>query len=77
MYCFVSSHTVDEAMLLEANQKRSLDDLVIQQGEFDWRSLFGDEAMLNKALDETTLTKRLEKLKIQKLLMLLLWPLGK
>jgi len=27
-------------MLRKANQKRSLDDLVIQKGEFDWRSLF-------------------------------------
>ena len=27
-------------MLRKANQKRSLDDLVIQRGEFDWRSLF-------------------------------------
>lgn len=46
-------------MLLKANQKRSLDDLVIQQGEFDWRSLFGDESVLSKALDETALTKAL------------------
>lgn len=59
IYRFVSSHTVEEAMLLKANQKRSLDDLVIQKGEFDWRSLFGDETMLNKALDETALTKAL------------------
>lgn len=27
-------------MLRKANQKRSLDDLVIQKGEFDWRTLF-------------------------------------
>jgi helicase SWR1 len=59
IYRFVSSHTVEEAMLLKANQKRSLDDLVIQKGEFDWRSLFGDETVLNKALDETALTKAL------------------
>jgi helicase SWR1 len=26
-------------MLQKANQKRSLDDLVIQQGEFDWRTV--------------------------------------
>jgi helicase SWR1 len=39
-------------MLRKANQKRSLDDLVIQKGEFDWRSLFGDEAALTKALGE-------------------------
>jgi helicase SWR1 len=39
-------------MLRKANQKRSLDDLVIQKGEFDWRSLFGDEAALAGALGE-------------------------
>ncbi|KAJ3789652.1 SNF2 family N-terminal domain-containing protein [Lentinula aff. detonsa] len=40
IYRFVSEHTVEEAMLLKANQKRSLDDMVIQKGEFDWRSIF-------------------------------------
>jgi len=59
IYRFISSHTVEEAMLLKANQKRSLDDLVIQKGEFDWRSLFGNESALSKALDETALTKAL------------------
>jgi helicase SWR1 len=39
-------------MLRKANQKRSLDDLVIQKGEFDWRSLFKDEGALTKALGE-------------------------
>jgi hypothetical protein len=39
IYQFISQHTVEEAMLRKANQKRSLDDLVIQKGEFDWRSL--------------------------------------
>jgi len=46
-------------MLLKANQKRSLDDLVIQKGEFDWRSLFSDESVLSKTLDETALAKAL------------------
>ncbi|KAI9511445.1 SNF2 family N-terminal domain-containing protein [Russula earlei] len=40
IYRFISQHTVEETMLRKANQKRSLDDLVIQKGEFDWRSLF-------------------------------------
>lgn len=40
IYRFISQHTVEEAMLRKANQKRSLDDLVIQRGEFNWRSLF-------------------------------------
>ncbi len=39
-------------MLRKANQKRSLDDLVIQKGEFDWRSLFKDEGALTRALEE-------------------------
>ncbi|OCH93493.1 hypothetical protein OBBRIDRAFT_306276 [Obba rivulosa] len=52
IYRFVSQHTVEEALLRKANQKRSLDDLVIQKGEFDWRSLFHDENALTKALGE-------------------------
>lgn len=52
IYRFVSQHTVEEAMLRKANQKRSLDDLVIQKGEFDWRSLFNDESALTRALGE-------------------------
>ncbi|KAH7883234.1 SNF2 family N-terminal domain-containing protein [Phlebopus sp. FC_14] len=52
IYRFISSHTVEEAMLMKANQKRSLDDLVIQKGEFDWRTLFEDDGALTKALGE-------------------------
>jgi helicase SWR1 len=52
IYRFVSQHSVEEAMLRKANQKRSLDDLVIQKGEFDWRSLFNDESALTKALGD-------------------------
>ncbi|KAJ7496688.1 SNF2 family N-terminal domain-containing protein [Mycena latifolia] len=52
IYRFVSQHTVEEAMLRKANQKRSLDDLVIQKGEFDWRSLFADDGALAQALGE-------------------------
>lgn len=39
-------------MLMKANQKRSLDDIVIQKGEFDWRTLFEDDGALTKALGE-------------------------
>jgi helicase SWR1 len=39
-------------LLRKANQKRFLDDLVIQKGEFDWKSLFGNESALNNALGE-------------------------
>ncbi|KAF9073555.1 SNF2 family N-terminal domain-containing protein [Rhodocollybia butyracea] len=67
IYRFVSEHTVEEAMLLKANQKRSLDDLVIQKGEFDWRSLFrfdSDEANAEaqrdrSKIDSSLLTKAL------------------
>ncbi|KZT03925.1 uncharacterized protein LAESUDRAFT_728619 [Laetiporus sulphureus 93-53] len=52
IYRFVSEHTVEEALLRKANQKRSLDDIVIQRGEFDWRTLFTDETALTKALGE-------------------------
>jgi helicase SWR1 len=52
IYRFVSQHTVEEALLRKANQKRHLDDMVIQKGEFDWRSLFKEEgdSALTKAL---------------------------
>ena len=39
-------------MLMKANQKRSLDDIVIQKGEFDWRTLFEDDGALTRALGE-------------------------
>ncbi|KAG7091252.1 hypothetical protein E1B28_010301 [Marasmius oreades] len=52
IYRFVSQHSVEEAMLRKANQKRSLDDLVIQRGEFDWRSLFDNETAITRALGE-------------------------
>lgn len=50
IYRFVSQYTVEEAMLRKANQKRSLDDIVIQKGEFDWDSLLNDEGALTRAL---------------------------
>ncbi|KDQ56398.1 hypothetical protein JAAARDRAFT_311064 [Jaapia argillacea MUCL 33604] len=54
IYRFISQHTVEEALLRKANQKRSLDDIVIQQGEFDWRSLFGEDqqSALTRAMGE-------------------------
>jgi helicase SWR1 len=52
IYRFISKYTVEEALLRKANQKRQLDDLVIQKGEFDWRSLFDNEAALTSALGE-------------------------
>ncbi|WWD03258.1 hypothetical protein V865_001309 [Kwoniella europaea PYCC6329] len=50
IYRFVSSHTVEENMLKKAEQKRLLDKMVIQQGEFNndwwgrvgWKDMFGD-----------------------------------
>ena len=39
---------------MKANQKRSLDDIVIQRGEFDWRTIFEDDSALSltRALGE-------------------------
>ena len=47
IYRFVSEHTIEENMLRKANQKRRLDQMVIQQGQFttehlaknDWRDM--------------------------------------
>lgn len=56
IYRFISQHTVEEALLRKANQKRSLDDIVIQKGEFDWRTLFVEggvnDGALTRALGE-------------------------
>ena len=46
-----NKHTVEEALLKKANQKRSLDKIVIQEGEFDWRSLFSSEQDMERALE--------------------------
>ena len=51
MFCFSEQHTVEEALLRKANQKRSLDEIVIQKGEFDWRSLFDSEQAMARALE--------------------------
>ena len=48
---FSEQHTVEEALLRKANQKRSLDEIVIQKGEFDWRSLFNSEQAMTHALE--------------------------
>jgi helicase SWR1 len=42
IYRFVSAHTVEEALLRKADQKRALDELVIQRGGFDWAALLAD-----------------------------------
>lgn len=52
IYRFISEHTVEESMLRKANQKRSLDNIVIQQGEFDWHRLLIDDIAFGKALEE-------------------------
>ncbi|KZT72426.1 hypothetical protein DAEQUDRAFT_723141 [Daedalea quercina L-15889] len=43
IYRFVAAHTVEEALLRKANQKRTLETIVIQRGEFDWHSLLSRE----------------------------------
>lgn len=39
-------------MLRKANQKRSLDDIVIRQGEFDWRKIMVDDLQMEQALEQ-------------------------
>lgn len=39
-------------MLRKANQKRSLDDLVIRDGEFDWRKVMVSDLQMEQALDQ-------------------------
>lgn len=59
IYRFVSEHTIESNILRKANQKRMLDDVVIQEGEFttdyftklDVRDMIGEEA---EAQDEAS-----------------------
>ena len=41
------------------NEKSPRANSVFRKGEFDWRTLVGDEKLLNKSFDETALTKML------------------
>lgn len=60
IYRFVSSHTVEENMLKKANQKRLLDKVVIQEGDFtteffgkmDWRDMLDETMPGQAALEE-------------------------
>lgn len=60
IYRFVSSHTVEENMLKKANQKRLLDRVVIQEGDFtteffgkmDWRDMLDDDVRRLREEDE-------------------------
>ncbi|GAC97746.1 hypothetical protein PHSY_005333 [Pseudozyma hubeiensis SY62] len=55
IYRFVTEHTIEENMLRKANQKRLLDSVVIQEGEFntdtlvkrlDWRDMLDDSGKI-------------------------------
>lgn len=39
-------------MLRKANQKRSLDDMVIRDGEFDWRKVLISDIQMEQALEQ-------------------------
>lgn len=39
-------------MLRKANQKRSLDDMVIRDGDFDWRKMMVSDIQMEQALDQ-------------------------
>ncbi|KAF9009295.1 hypothetical protein BDZ89DRAFT_1078560 [Hymenopellis radicata] len=43
VYRLVSEHTVEEALLKRANQKRTLDALVMKRGRFDWQGVFDND----------------------------------
>ena len=52
IYRFISKHTVEESMLRKADQKRSLDDIVIRQGDFDWRKVMVSDMQMVQALEQ-------------------------
>ncbi|KZO90599.1 hypothetical protein CALVIDRAFT_506667 [Calocera viscosa TUFC12733] len=52
IYRFITKHTIEENMLLTANHKRALDDVVIRQGDFDWRKILVDDLQMEQALAE-------------------------
>ncbi|KZT61158.1 hypothetical protein CALCODRAFT_46051 [Calocera cornea HHB12733] len=52
IYRFITKHTIEENMLLTANHKRTLDDVVIRQGDFDWRKILVDDLQMEQALAE-------------------------
>ncbi|KAK9477544.1 SNF2 family N-terminal domain-containing protein [Lipomyces japonicus] len=56
IYRFVSEHTIESNILRKANQKRMLDDLVIQEGDFttDYFSKFSLSDMLGTESDDRT-----------------------
>lgn len=62
IYRFVSEYTIESNILRKANQKRMLDDVVIQEGEFntdymtrlDPREIFGQDDTLDGHQDEAT-----------------------
>ncbi|KAK5707350.1 swr1 complex component, partial [Elasticomyces elasticus] len=62
IYRFVSEYTIESNILRKANQKRMLDDVVIQEGEFntdymtklDARDMFGQDDGLERHEDEAT-----------------------
>jgi helicase SWR1 len=72
IYRFVSTHTVEENMLKKANQKRLLDRVVIQDGEFttdffgrmDWRDML-DDTMMPENADEDEGSDRIEDVEVE------------
>lgn len=65
IYRFVSSHTVEENMLRKANQKRLLDRVVIQEGDFtteffgkmDWRDIIEQPESDRSGAEKATLVE--------------------
>lgn len=71
IYRFVSSHTVEENMLKKANQKRLLDRVVIQDGDFtteffgrmDWRDMLDED--MKAAAEESRDDDRIEDIDVE------------
>jgi helicase SWR1 len=66
IYRFVTEHTIEENMLRKANQKRLLDSVVIQEGEFnteamakriDWRDMLDEGGRLGDVEVAATVTE--------------------
>ena len=73
IYRFVSIHTVEENMLKKANQKRLLDRVVIQDGDFttdffgkmDWRELIDAPPDISAKITEEVETERVEDIDVE------------
>lgn len=68
IYRFVCEHTIEDSILRKSNQKRKLDDVVIQKGQFtmehfrksEWRELLGLDQLDTNEVDFNDAIKLVE-----------------